>query len=159
MSVAFGKIKTAAVGRTQLAKQIEKHGFRVDASLDTARIREVIRATCAQYPPKKKKWGGGFVADKDGPFRPLVIDTQLTRRVISYGIVRLKDGKERLSISQWGLVLTEADGGRRLKLTYAKLANGQIQAVQEMEEFLNALEKNLQLDDPDASITMEGDSG
>jgi hypothetical protein len=43
VSVTFGKTKGTVFGnQTALTNQIRKHGFRVDTSLDNARIRELI---------------------------------------------------------------------------------------------------------------------
>jgi len=156
MSVSFGNIKTGYVGQTHLTRQIRKRGFRLETSLDTDRIYAVIRTTCAAHPLKKKKLGGKLVADPDGKYGMLMVNSSLARRVISYGILRERDGGEqRIGVVQWGLVLTETDGRKALQLKNAMLANGTIQAVQEMEYFLNALEANLQIDDPAASIVLE----
>jgi len=58
VSVIFGNVKTTTFGfNTALTKRIRKQGFRVDTSLDTARIQAVIRATCTEYPPAKHKGG------------------------------------------------------------------------------------------------------
>lgn len=151
MSVTFGKTKATVFGnQTALTKQIRKHGFRVDTDLDSARIRELILSTCENFPPKEERL--------IGTFGPRVINNSFAKNVISYGHISIhdKNGKKyvKVTLARWSLVLAEAGDHRALRLSTAKLANGSIQEVEEMEHFVNELEQNMQVDDATASITL-----
>ncbi len=154
MSVDFGNPKGHWPGfRTGLTRQITKQGFRVDSTLDTTRLREIIQATCKEFPHRSLK--GGYMVADDGDWCMMVINSSIAKNAISFGKRYTgKDGSHRMTLVRWALVLTEAGGNRALRLSNAMLRSGSIVAAKIMEEFLNTLEASLQREDPAASITM-----
>jgi hypothetical protein len=157
MSVDFGKVKGSWPGfKTGLTRQISKQGFRIDSSLDTARLREIIQVTCEEFPHRNLTWGSRkYVVAGDGDWCMMVINSAIAKNAISFGQRYTgKEGGQRMRLVRWGLVLTDVGGSRTLKLSNAKLISGSIDAAEILQEFLNTLEASVQREDPSASITM-----
>jgi hypothetical protein len=150
MSIGFGKPKTAWYGKTRLTKVINRGGFGVSTGLDIDKVRVVAIQTCNEFPVKKARL-------IRSPMRPL-IRVRKGVEVISYGIVATskKTGEEYMPVPSWELALGNGTGAYRYRITlaYAKLFSGKIDEVEELEYFLNELERNLRRLDPQAMIAL-----
>jgi len=150
MSVSFGNPKTAWYGKTRLTKAINHGGFGVSTSLDIGKVQAAAVQTCQEFPVKKARL-------VRFPMKPMMM-TRKGVEVIAYGMVNTnkKTGKEYVGSSSWQLALgSGADGyDYRIILAYAQLHSGKIDEVGELEYFLNELERNLQHQDPRASIKL-----
>lgn len=150
MSVSFGKPKTAWYGKTRLTKAINRGGFGISTGLDAGKIQDAATQTCGEFPVKQARL-------IRSPMKPLIRMRKGTE-VISYGVVGTdsKTGREYMSVPSWELALgSGADGYRyRIVLAYARLFSGKIDEVEELEYFLNELERNLRSLDSQAAIEL-----
>ncbi len=150
MSVDFGKPQTAWYGKSKLTKAINRGGFGLATSLGLDKVQEAAVRTCREFPVKKAR----IVRS---PMKPVIM-TKKGAEVIAYGMVdtNKKTGKEYVLIPEWELALgSGADSHNfRIILRYAKLYSGKISEVEELEYFLNELERNLRHLDPEATVEL-----
>lgn len=152
MSVSFGKPKTAWYGKTRLTKAISREGFGISTELDIDKVQDAAVQTCKEFPVKKARL-------IRSPMKPL-IRVRKGVEVISYGIVgtNSKTGGEYMSVPRWELALGSGAGGYkyRIVLAYATLISGKIDEVEELEYFLNEMERNVRNLDSRAAINLIG---
>lgn len=152
MTVSFGSPKTAWFGRTALTKSILKGYFLINTTLGFDEIEQAIVETCADYPVKTRR----FLGDEKVVYR---YRKGVKQKVVSYGSpTKAKDGGELVLIPEWSLApVAIKDSGREykvFKVVTARMASGKINNVEEMEYFLNDLEKRLRLKDAQAAVTL-----
>lgn len=154
MSVSFGNPKTAWYGKTRLTKDINNSGFGISTDLDISQVQAAAVQTCREFPVKKARL-------TRSPMKP-VITAKKGVEVIAYGVVgtNKQTGKEYVAPSSWHLALGSGTGEYkyRIVLAYAQLYSGKINEVEELEFFLNELERNLQHQDPRARIELIAES-
>jgi hypothetical protein len=145
LSVSFGKPGTAFVGKTNLTKAIHGNGFGITTSLDAPTVWQTARKTCREYP-ERKEWLTGL----HGP--RIQHSNRAGAELITYGM--LTKDQDQVSVRHWALALAKGTGNYSytLRLAYAKLVSGKIDHIEELEYFLNELEGNLRLLDPNAAI-------
>lgn len=147
--IDFGKIKTTTwpPRQTRLTKQIRQFGFKVDTKLDTPQVRDIIADTVQNYPMGGTRLDHGvFLMNTPRPAVQNMIGW--AHRTVN------TEGRAHYTRITWGLMLVDHDGQRALRLARMITTNGAIGAVKEMETFLNELEADLRIKDPDASITL-----
>jgi hypothetical protein len=151
VTVNFGKAKQAWVGKSPLTKAIMNGAFGIATSLDIGQVQEAAARTCADFPVKNRKLLGTYkpCIQADRPNRE--------REVIAYGsTTRAKTGKDIVITPCWKLGLGSGvqDHQFTIVLLYAKLTSGKIDEVEELEYFLNELERVLRESDPKATVDL-----
>lgn len=148
MSVSFGKAKQAWVGKSALTKQLMNGAFGVSTSLDMNKLRDAAAHTCEQFPAKDC----GFLLGRHKPV--IQINSRLKQQVIAYG--RISKTSQRVFPIDWELGLRPGVQGYQfmISVVHASLTSGKIDQVEEMEYFINELERNLGDLDPQAAISL-----
>jgi hypothetical protein len=153
MTVRFGDPKTALFGKTPLTKEILEGAFHIRTHLDFSALEQAIIETCQAYPVRH----GRLTGDKKPVYQ---YRKKVKQKVVSYGATAKTktDGSDIVLIPQWSLApVTIKHGGevyQVFKTVYAQMTSGKIHDVEEIEYFLNELERRLRLEDAQATIEL-----
>ena len=137
MSVDFGKARQVFFGKSPLTKELTRGAFGVSTKLTMDQVRDAAAITCREYLVKKR-----------------FMQSMAPR------IVQRKSGHETVpdtaSDVRWELALGAGVPGYAYAIILARYTetSGKINEVEELQYFLNELERNLRRLDPQAEISL-----
>ena len=137
MSVDFGKARQVFFGKSPLTKELTRGAFGVSTKLTMEQVRDAAAITCREYLVKKR-----------------FMQSMAPR------IVQRKSGHETVpdtaSDVRWELALGAGVPGYAYAIILARYTetSGKINEVEELQYFLNELERNLRRLDPQAEISL-----
>jgi hypothetical protein len=137
VSVDFGKARQVFFGKSPLTKELTRGAFGVSTKLTMDQVRDAAAITCREYLVKKR-----------------FMQSMAPR------IVQRKSGHETVpdtaSDVRWELALGAGVPGYAYAIILARYTetSGKINEVEELQYFLNELERNLRRLDPQAEISL-----
>lgn len=156
MSVDFGKPGQVFFGKSPLTKALIRGAFGVSTALTMDQLREAAALTCRDYPVKKR-----FM----NLMGPRIVQRKNGLEVIAYGYLRKRNTSSGESVEivpdsafdmKWELALGAGLVGYAYVILLARHTetSGKINEVEELQYFLNELERNLRALDPKAGISL-----
>lgn len=158
MSVDFGKARQVFFGKSPLTKALTSGAFGVSTTLTMDQLRHAAAVTCREYPLKRR-----FLQSMG----PRIVQRKNDLEVIAYGSLtqrRTARGEsvetvlDNASDVRWELALGAGLPGYEYVILLARHTetSGKINEVEELQYFINELERNLRALDPQAEITLIG---
>jgi hypothetical protein len=156
VSVDFGKARQVFFGKSPLTKAITSGAFGVSTVLTMDQVRDAAALTCKEYPVKKR-----FLQS----MAPRIVQRKSGQQVIAYGALTQRRTASGGSVEtvldnaldvQWELALGAGLPGYACVIILARYTerSGKIDEVEELQYFLNELERNLRVLDPRAEISL-----
>jgi hypothetical protein len=156
VSVDFGKARQVFFGKSPLTKELTRGAFGVSTKLTMDQVRDAAAITCREYPVKKR-----FMQS----MAPRIVQRKSGHEVIAYGGLarrRTASGEsvetvpDTASDVRWELALGAGVPGYAYAIILARYTDtsGKINEVEELQYFLNELERNLRRLDPQAEISL-----
>jgi hypothetical protein len=160
MSVDFGKPRQVFFGKSPLTQALTRGAFGVSTSLTMDQVRDAAAVTCREYPIKKRfmqQVGPRIVQRKNG--REVIAYGDLTRRRTPNGQT-VETVLDTATDLRWELALGTGLPGYPYVILLARHTetSGKINDVEELQYFLNELERNLRALDRQAEISLTGRS-
>lgn len=160
MSVDFGKPRQVFFGKSPLTRALTSGAFGVSTSLTMDEVRDAAAVTCREYPIKKRfmrQVGPRIVQRKNG--LEVIAYGGLTRRRTPAGQT-VETVLDTATDVCWELALGAGLPGYPYVILLARYTetSGKINDVEELQYFLNELERNLRALDRQAEIRLTGRS-
>jgi hypothetical protein len=161
VTVDFGKARQVFFGKSPLTKALAGGAFGISTTLTMDQVRDAAALTCREYPAKKR-----FLQS----MAPRIVERKSGRQVIAYGSLtqrRTASGETVETVLdtaldlKWELVLGAGLPGYAYVIILARHTetSGKINEVEELQYFLNELERNLRALDPHAEISLTDRKG
>jgi len=161
VSVDFGKARQVFFGKSPLTKAITSGAFGVSTTLTMDQVRDAAALTCREYPVKKRLLQS---------MAPRIVQRKSGHEVIAYGALTQRKTPNGGSVQtvldnaldvQWELALGTGIPGYACVILLARYTerSGKINEVEELQYFLNELERNLRVLDSQAEIRLTDRKG